>query len=188
MAKSRSIQHPTATPSKLTNHLHRSSGFSTRHGDVTGAPIWRDLASPLRVASIRPKCSICMESAPCHDHLPQRERLFAFYWEIETRFLYSPRPVECHEHGVVVEHIPWSDGKRPITKTMMSFLDRWAHRLSWKRTSEAFGTSWECVYPSVVWVVCSGGCTPEFLKESSSLALTEWISRLANLGQLAGNS
>jgi len=33
-------------------------------------------------------------------------------WGIPTYYLYAPRRVECASHGVVVEHIPWSDGKR----------------------------------------------------------------------------
>jgi hypothetical protein len=33
--------------------------------------------------------------------------------------------VECAEHGVVVEQIPWSEGKRPVTRAMMGFLARW---------------------------------------------------------------
>ena len=41
--------------------------------------------------------------------------LFVPLWGIVTWFLYAPRRVECPEHGVVVEHIPWSDGKRPVT-------------------------------------------------------------------------
>jgi transposase len=61
--------------------------------------------------------------------------------------------VECAEHGVVVEHIPWSDGKRPVTCAMMGFLARWARRLSWRETARAFQTSWEAVYRSVEWFV-----------------------------------
>lgn len=45
---------------------------------------------------------------------------------IAVWFVYAPRRVECAEHGVVVEHIPWSDGKRPLTRAMMGFLARWA--------------------------------------------------------------
>jgi transposase len=61
--------------------------------------------------------------------------------------------VECPEHGVVVEHIPWSEGKRPITTAMMGFLARWARHLSWRQTARAFQTSWEAVYRSVEWFV-----------------------------------
>jgi len=54
---------------------------------------------------------------------------------------------------VVVEHIPWSEGKRPITTAMMGFLARWARQLSWRQTARAFQTSWEAVYRSVEWFV-----------------------------------
>jgi transposase len=57
------------------------------------------------------------------------------------------------EHGIVVEHIPWSDGKRPLTTAMMGFLARWARRLSWRETATIFQTSWESVYRSVEWFV-----------------------------------
>jgi hypothetical protein len=30
-------------------------------------------------------------------------------------------------------HIPWSEGKRPITRAMMGFLVRWARHLSWRQ-------------------------------------------------------
>jgi hypothetical protein len=64
-----------------------------------------------------------------------------------------PGGLECATHGVVIEHVPWSDGKRPVTIAMMCFLSRWARRLSWRETARAFHTSWECVYRSVEWFV-----------------------------------
>src|SRR5713101_7627132 len=36
---------------------------------------------------------------------------------------------------------------------MMGFLARWARRLSWRETAQAFQTSWEAVYRSVEWFV-----------------------------------
>ena len=54
---------------------------------------------------------------------------------------------------MVVEHVFWSDGKRPVTIAMMRFLSCWARRLSWRETARAFATSWECVYRSVEWFV-----------------------------------
>jgi transposase len=61
---------------------------------------------------IRGRCSRCRRPAPGYDRLPQRRWLFVPLWGIPTHFCYAPRRVECAEHGVVVEHIPWSDGKR----------------------------------------------------------------------------
>jgi transposase len=102
---------------------------------------------------LRARCSECRRPAPGYDRLPERWWLFVPLWGIVTWFLYAPRRVECPEHGVVVEHIPWSEGKRPITTAMMGFLARWARHLSWRQTARAFQTSWEAVYRSVEWFV-----------------------------------
>lgn len=103
--------------------------------------------------SLRGKCSECRRPAPGYDRLPERWWLFVPLWGIVTWFLYAPRRVQCPEHGVVVEHIPWSEGKRPITRAMMGFLARWARHLSWRQTARSFQTSWEAVYRSVEWFV-----------------------------------
>ncbi len=99
------------------------------------------------------KCSRCVRAAPSYDRLPERSWLFVPLWGIVTWFRYAARRVQCPEHGVVVEHLPWSEGKRPVTIAMRCFLSRWARRLSWRETARAFHTSWECVYRSVEWFV-----------------------------------
>jgi transposase len=104
-------------------------------------------------AGIRGRCSQCERPAPGYDRLPERCWLFVPLWGIPTYFHYAPRRVECDQHGVVVEHIPWSAGKRPFTRAMMGFLARWARRLSWRETAQVFQTSWEAVYRSVEWFV-----------------------------------
>jgi transposase len=104
-------------------------------------------------AGIPAKCSRCHQPAPGYDQLPPRLWLFVPLWGMVTWFIYAARRVKCPEHGVVVEHVPWSDGKRPVTIAMMGFLSRWARRLSWRETARVFGTSWECVYRSVEWFV-----------------------------------
>jgi transposase len=102
---------------------------------------------------IAAKCSRCLQPAPGYDRLEHRSWLFVPLWGVVTWFLYAARRVDCPEHGVVVEHLPWSEGKRPVTLAMIGFLARWARRLSWRETARAFGTSWECVYRSVDWYV-----------------------------------
>jgi transposase len=57
---------------------------------------------------------------------------------------------------VAVEEVPWGDGKRTLTKAYMFFLARWARRLSWKETAEAFRTSWDKVFDAVEHVVTWG--------------------------------
>ena len=57
---------------------------------------------------------------------------------------------------VAVEESSWGDGKRSLTKAYMLFLARWARRLSWKETAEAFRTSWDKVFDAVEHVVTFG--------------------------------
>jgi transposase len=99
------------------------------------------------------RCSICEQPAPTYDHLDRRDWHHVAPWRIPTTFFYTPRRVNCAEHGVRVEVMPWSEGKRPWTRAMMVFLARWARRLSWKETAETFDVSWEAVYRSVAWIV-----------------------------------
>jgi transposase len=103
--------------------------------------------------AIPAKCSRCLRPAPGYDRLPERSWLFPPLWGLSAWFVYAARRVECATHGVVIEHVPWSDGKRPVTLAMMCFLSRWARRLSWRETARAFHISWECVYRSVEWFV-----------------------------------
>ena len=61
------------------------------------------------------KCSRCQRPAPGYDRLPARAWRFVPLWGLVTRFIYAARRVQCPAHGVVIEHVPWSDGKRPVT-------------------------------------------------------------------------
>lgn len=57
------------------------------------------------------------------------------------------RRVDCRRcEAVAVEEVPWGDGKRTVTRAYMLLLARWALKLSWKETAEAFRTSWEKVF------------------------------------------
>ena len=138
----------------ILNRLQHFSGFVYR--DIRFRENSPDLHIDVHLeahASMYGKCAKCLKPAPCYDHLPERSWLFPLLWHIPTYFHYPPRRVACAEHGIGVEHIPWSDGKRPITIAMMVFLARWARRLSWRETAQAFQTSWEAVYRSVDWFV-----------------------------------
>src|SRR5258708_26658432 len=67
------------------------------------------------------------------------------------------RRVDCRRcQAVFVEVVPWGDGKRSLTKAYMLFLARWARRLSWQETAEAFRTSWDKVFDAVEHVVTWG--------------------------------
>ena len=60
-------------------------------------------------SGMRARCSQCRLACPGYDRLPERQWDFVPLWGIPVSFRYAPRRVECVEHGIVVEHIPWSE-------------------------------------------------------------------------------
>ena len=100
-------------------------------------------------ANSRGICSGCSKRRPGYDTLAERRFDFVPLWSIAVFFLYSMRRVDCPGCGVVVESVPWADGKHQLTKSYAWFLARWAKRLSWKETAEAFQTSWDKVFAAV---------------------------------------
>ncbi len=113
--------------------------------------------------SVRPRkgstaiCSRCHQPASGYDQLPERRFEFIPLWGFLVFLLDAMRRVDCRRCGaVVVEAVPWGDGKHTLTKAYMLFLARWARRLSWKETAQTFRTSWDKVFDAVECVVTWG--------------------------------
>ena len=105
----------------------------------------------------RPVCSRCGQAGPCRDR--SREcRLFEFVplWGFKVFLAYHMRRVSCPQCGVVVERVPWADGKNQTCNVYRLFLARWAKRLSWTEVATIFGTSFGVVYRAIEWVVAYG--------------------------------
>ena len=140
----------------ILNRCHRFPGFiyyqarfSSDHKSIEIAVRPRKGAKAI--------CSRCHAPAPGYDQLPERRFEFIPFWGFLVFLLYSMRRVDCRRCGsVVVEEVPWGDGKRTLTRAYMLFLARWARRLSWKETAEVFRTSWEKVFDAVEYVVTFG--------------------------------
>jgi transposase len=136
----------------ILNHCHRHRGFVYEHARFS-----RDKKT-IQV-TVRPRkgsqgiCSGCDKPAPGYDRLPERRFEFIPFWGFLVFFLYCRRRVQCRACGVVAEQLPWSDGKHHSTKAHMLFLARWARKLSWKETAEAFHSSWDRVCDAVEYVV-----------------------------------
>jgi len=138
----------------VLNRIERFVGFIYTSIRMRGSGSWLRIEVHIQPhRGIRGKCATCSKPCPGYDVLPERRWQHEPILGIVTHYFYAPRRVECSEHGVGVEHIPWSRGKCRVTTTMMGFLARWARRLSWRETARAFQTSWESVYHSVEWFV-----------------------------------
>jgi transposase len=99
-------------------------------------------------------CSRCHQPAPGYDQRVERRFDLIPLWGFFVFLLYTMRRADCRRCGaVVVEEVPWGDGKRTLTKAYMQFQARWARRLSWQETAAVFRTSWEKVFDAVQHVV-----------------------------------
>jgi transposase len=102
-------------------------------------------------------CSGCGRRGATYDTLAARRFHFVPIWGIAVLLVYAMRRIDCRACGVKVERVPWATGgKSPMTVAYAVFLARWARRLSWQQTAEAFWTSWDCVEAAVKWVVDYG--------------------------------
>lgn len=104
----------------------------------------------------RGECATCGLCCPTYDTQPSRDYEYVPLWGMRVYFRYAPRRVDCKEHGIHVERVPWACGKERLTKSYQLFLANWAKRLSWKEVADVFKASWESVYRSVKWVVDYG--------------------------------
>jgi transposase len=140
----------------ILNRCHRFPGFVYQQARFSSDHKSIEIAVRPRKGS-GAVCSRCHQPAPGYDQLPERRFEFIPFWGFLVFLLYSMRRVDCRRcKAVVVEEVPWGDGKRTLTRAYMLFLARWARRLSWKETAEAFRTSWEKVFDAVEHVVAYG--------------------------------
>ena len=140
----------------ILNRCHRFPGFVYQQARFSSDHKSIEIAVRPRKGSVA-VCSRCHQPAPGYDQLSERRFEFIPFWGFLVFLLYSMRRVDCRRcEAVVVEEVPWGDGKRTLTRAYMLFLARWARRLSWKETADAFRTSWEKVFDAVEHVVIYG--------------------------------
>lgn len=120
----------------------------------------------------RPTCPGCNKKRPRYDTRDERKFEFVPLWQIPVYFYYRPRRVDCPLCGILVEVMPWADGKRQITKSYSWFLATWAKRLSWKEVAEIFQTSWDTVFRAVESAV-QWGLSHRSLEGISSIGVDE---------------
>lgn len=129
----------------ILNRCHHFRGFVYQYARFSADKKSIEVAVRPRQGSTA-VCSRCHQPAVGYDRLGERRFEFIPLWGFFVFLLYTMRRVDCRRCGViVVEEVPWSDGKRQLTKAYMLFLARWARRLSWKETATAFHTSWDKV-------------------------------------------
>ena len=105
----------------ILNRCHRFRGFVYHRARFTSDHRSIEI-------SVRPRkrsaavCSRCHQPAPGYDQLPERRFEFIPLWGFFVFLLYAMRRVDCRPCGaVVVEEVPWGDGKRTLTRAHMCY-------------------------------------------------------------------
>src|SRR5947207_15126601 len=125
----------------ILNRCHRFPGFVYQQARFSSDHKSIEIAVRPRKGSAA-VCSRCHQPASGYDQLPERHFEFIPFWGFLVFLLYSMRRVDCRRcQAVVVEQVPWGAGRRTLTKAYMLFLARWARRLWWQETAEAFRTA-----------------------------------------------
>jgi transposase len=98
----------------------------------------------------RPICSGCGRPGPGYGRLPERRFEFIPMWGFPVFLVYAMRRIDCRHCGrVLVEDVPWVNGKHRHCEVYLWFLANWAKALSWKEVAIRFGTSWDTVRRAV---------------------------------------
>jgi transposase len=142
----------------ILNRIHPIKGFvygRIQMEGTTGQGVRAVVDIRHRMGS-KGACSMCGKRSPGYDHLPTRLFDFIPLWNISVIFKYAPRRVSCPVHGIVVESLPWGNGKHHTTTAFQVFLSQWARLLSWQEVARRFGTTWDTVWGSIVSVVDYG--------------------------------
>lgn len=104
-------------------------------------------------ANSGPECPRCGRRGSVYDTQRTRRYEYVPLWGFPVYFSYAPRRVLCPVDGVLVERVPWANGKEHMTTTYQIFLSQWAKRLSWKEVATVFRTSWDSVFHAVRFIV-----------------------------------
>jgi transposase len=115
------------------------------------------------VADIEPRkngvkvCSGCGYKR-CSGYDKQKERMVEFIgiWGMKVFLRYTPRRVACPHCGPTIEHLPWVNGKSPVSVPLMLLLSFWSRYLSYSAVAKTFGMSFQQVFSAVDFVVSWG--------------------------------
>jgi transposase len=95
-------------------------------------------------------CSRCGERHRVRDRLSVRRWRHVPLWGIPVFLEYAPARVKCRSCGkVVIEAMPWSAGKTPLSVGLIDLLSTWAKMLAWEVVARLFDVHWSTVAGAV---------------------------------------
>ena len=95
------------------------------------------------IVTIKPRknsravCSLCQTESPGYDKTGKRLFEFIPAWGFHVFFEYNMRRVQCSKcKKVVVEKVPWADGKNHFTFFYIKYLADWTKEMAWKTVAK----------------------------------------------------
>ena len=95
-------------------------------------------------------CGRCGQLSRVRDRLKMRTWKHVPLWGIPVLLKYAPTRVKCERCGkIVVEAIPWAQGKCRLSKGLIGLLATWCKLLAWDVVAKLFGVHWNTVATAV---------------------------------------
>lgn len=108
----------------ILNRCHHFRGFVYQHARFSQDNKGIEVSVRSRKGSAA-VCSRCHKAAPGYDQLAERRYKFIPFWGFLVFLVYAMRRVDCLRcEAVVVEEVPWDNGKHQLTNAYMLFLAR----------------------------------------------------------------
>lgn len=97
----------------------------------------------------RPVCSCCGKKMSGYDTLKKRTWRHVPVWGIPVTLTYRPRRGRCRKCGIIVEEMPWTNGKSPLSLPLIIVLATFAKILAFEEVARLFGVHWNTVRAAV---------------------------------------
>jgi transposase len=108
-------------------------------------------------AGKRQICGTCGTLGKVRDRLKQRIWKHASLWGIPTTIAYRPARVSCPKcQRILVEAIPWNQGKSRLSVGLIWMLADWCKQLPWGQVAQMYGLHWNTVAKAVKQAVAYG--------------------------------
>jgi len=105
----------------------------------------------------RQPCGTCGTVSRVRDRLATREWRHVLLWGIPATLRYAPARVRCEHCGkILVETIPWSQGKCPLSQGLIWLLSSGCKLLPWNQVAKLFRVHWNTVAAAVQQAVAYG--------------------------------
>ena len=101
-------------------------------------------------------CSKCGTRRKVRDRLKERTWQHVPLWDIPVYLHYRPCRVQCPKCGIVVEKVPWGNGKSRLTFPLILAMATWSKQLPMGVVAKMYRVFWSAVYSAVKQVVSFG--------------------------------